>query len=110
MVLNAQKTYFFKRLRALLACAAIFLLLFGCATPAKISSPQDTIVPEYSVVAATEAPTPTPAPTPEPTPDPATLPATLVWISDTQGYSSSFPHIFLEMTQWIVDYKTDLNI
>lgn len=106
---QAKKTVLFLRLRTLLACAAIFLLLYGCAKPSQTSLSQDATGSEQNAVNAV-AETPAPTPTPEPTPDPATLPATLVWISDTQGYSSSFPHIFLEITQWIVDHKTDLNI
>ncbi len=37
-------------------------------------------------------------------------PSTLIWMSDTQGYSSSYPETLAAMTQWIVDHKTDLNI
>ena len=95
------------RLRMLLACAAIFLLLAGCAKPAETQLTQDAaVLPEDTVVAVTVAPTPSP----EPTPDPAMQPATLVWMSDTQGYASSFPKILLEMTQWIVDHAAERNI
>ena len=105
MVLNAQTTYFFKRLRTLLACAAIFLLLAGCAVPSAQpdAAPQATASPQAAVSAA-------PTVTPEPTQDPATKPVTLVWMSDAQGYTSSFPDILSDMTQWIVDHQTELNI
>lgn len=38
------------------------------------------------------------------------IPATLIWMSDTQGYSSSFPETLAAMTQWIVEHRSDLNI
>ena len=70
MVLNAQKTYFFKRLRTLLACAAIFLLLFGCAGPsAQPDAAQAAAAPQASATAA-----PTPTATPEPTQAPPQSP------------------------------------
>lgn len=37
-------------------------------------------------------------------------PVTYAWLSDTQGYSSSFPESFLAMTNWIVSQKSALNI
>ncbi|MDD3212363.1 MAG: metallophosphoesterase [Eubacteriales bacterium] len=37
-------------------------------------------------------------------------PATIVWMSDTQGYSRSYPEIFESMTNWIVDQQDALNI
>jgi predicted MPP superfamily phosphohydrolase len=40
----------------------------------------------------------------------AGLPATIVWMSDTQGYSRSYPEIFESMTNWIVDQQDALNI
>lgn len=33
-----------------------------------------------------------------------------VWMSDTQYYSESYPHIFEKMTQWVADNKEALNI
>lgn len=97
------------RLRMLLACAAFFLLLTGCAvfSPQPTPTPASTSTPEAVVL---ETSTPSPTPSPSPTPDPAMNPATLVWMSDTQGYSSSFPETFAAMTQWIVDHRLDLNI
>jgi hypothetical protein len=97
------------RLRMLLACAAIFLLLSGCSAFSPKPSPTPEVTPTLEPVVL-ETSTPSPTPTPAPTPDPAMNPATLIWMSDTQGYSSSFPKILLQMTQWIVDHKTDLNI
>ncbi len=97
------------RLRMLPACAAFFLLLTGCSafSPKPSPTPEATSTPE-AVVLQTSSPSPTP--TPAPTPDPAMNPTTLVWLSDTQGYSSSFPKILMQMTQWIVDHQQDLNI
>ncbi len=108
MVNNTQTTYLFKRLRTLLACAAIFLLLAGCASPS--SSPAAALDTPANTALAVAMETLAPTPTPEPTQDPATKPVTLVWMSDTQGYASSFPDIFSDMTQWIVDHQAELNI
>lgn len=33
-----------------------------------------------------------------------------VWMSDTQYYSESYPHIYAKMTQWVADNKEALNI
>lgn len=93
----------------LLACAAIFLTLSGCASFQPTPSPTPTITPTVEPVVL-ETSTPSPTPSPSPTPDPAMVPATLVWMSDTQGYASSFPDTMLAMTQWIVDQKQELNI
>ena len=97
------------RLRMLLACAAFFLLLTGCSVISPQPSPTPEVTPTPDAVVL-ETSTPSPTPSPSPTPDPAMNPATLVWMSDTQGYSSSFPETLSAMTQWIVDHKTDLNI
>lgn len=35
---------------------------------------------------------------------------TFVWMSDTQYYSESYPHIFKRMTEWIVEKQQELNI
>lgn len=35
---------------------------------------------------------------------------TFVWMSDTQYYSESFPHIFDRQTQWIAEMKEELKI
>lgn len=37
-------------------------------------------------------------------------PVTYAWLSDTQGYASSYPETFLAMTNWIVSQKSALNI
>ena len=34
----------------------------------------------------------------------------IVVLPDTQYYSETYPHIFLEQTQWIADNKDSLNI
>ncbi len=106
---QARKPAISIRLRMLLACAAFFLLLTGCSavSPQPNPTPEATLTPEAVVL---ETSTPSPTPSPSPTPDPAMNPATLVWMSDTQGYSSSYPETLAAMTQWIVDHKTDLNI
>ena len=33
-----------------------------------------------------------------------------VWMSDTQYYSASYPHIYKKMTEWINENKTKMNI
>jgi hypothetical protein len=35
---------------------------------------------------------------------------TFVWMSDTQYYSESYPHIFKRMTEWIAEKQQELNI
>ena len=35
---------------------------------------------------------------------------TMVWMSDTQYYSESYPYIYERMTQWVADQKEALNI
>ena len=97
------------RLRMLLACAAFFLLMTGCSVVTPKPSPTPEVTPTLEAVVL-ETSTPAPTPSPSPTPDPAMNPTTLVWMSDTQGYSSSFPKILLQMTQWIVDHQPELNI
>lgn len=109
MASHAKKTVSYTRLRMLLACAAIFLLLTGCSAFSPKPSPTPEVTPTQAAVVL-ETSTPSPTPSPSPTPDPAMNPATLIWMSDTQGYSSSFPETLSAMTQWIVDHKTDLNI
>lgn len=97
------------RLRMLLACAAFLLILTGCSAFSPQPSPTPAVTPTpEAVVLETSTPSPTPSPTP--TPDPAMIPATLIWMSDTQGYSSSFPETLAAMTQWIVEHRSDLNI
>ena len=97
------------RLRVLLACAASFLMLTGCSVLSPQPSPTPAVTPTPEAVVL-ETSTPSPTPTPAPTPDPAMNPAMLIWMSDTQGYASSFPETLSAMTQWIVDHKVDLNI
>lgn len=100
-------------LRALSVCAAIALFTAGCSVPQFIG--QQRGAHGAPAVAAPEdvpvsTPVPTPTPSPSPTPDPAMAPVTYAWISDTQGYASSFPDTFYAMTQWIVDHKAEWNI
>ncbi|MBD5046369.1 hypothetical protein GUF44_03195, partial [Xanthomonas citri pv. citri] len=35
---------------------------------------------------------------------------TFVWMSDTQYYAESYPHIFDKQTEWIKDNQKQLNI
>ncbi|HWP21675.1 MAG TPA: hypothetical protein VN417_02940, partial [Candidatus Cryosericum sp.] len=84
-------------LRALSVCAAIVLFTAGCSVPQFMAQQRGThtapavAVPEDVPVST---PVPTPTPSPSPTPDPAMAPVTYAWISDTQGYASSFPDTF----------------
>jgi len=94
-------------------CAAIALFTAGCSVPQFIGQQRGSHA--APAVAAPEdvpvsTPVPTPTPSPSPTPDPAMAPVTYAWISDTQGYASSFPDTFYAMTQWIVDHKAEWNI
>lgn len=96
--------------RAILALA-LFAVLFCLAACA--AAPGATVTPattEAPTMTAIPTATPSPSPTPEPTPDPALAPVTLAWMSDTQGYASTFPDNLNVMTKWIVDNKDRLNI
>ena len=97
------------RFAILLAITALALFAVACS-PAP-SAPAIAAQTE-AMITATPQPTATatPEPTPEPTPDPADQPVTFAWISDTQGYASSFPASLPVMTQWIVDNQERLNI
>jgi len=107
---QANQPVFPIRLRALLACAAFFLLTAtGCSAFLPAPTPTPTVAPTPEAVVL-ETTTPSPTPSPSPTQDPAMNPATLIWMSDTQGYTSSFPETLSAMTQWIVDHRTELNI
>jgi len=93
---------------AVLAAVTMFFGLAACAK-ARPSVPATTATPE-ATIAAPSAETAAPAATPEPTPDPALQPVTFAWISDTQGYASSFPENLNTMTKWIVENRERLNI
>jgi len=97
-----------------IAMLAALLSLAACVAPAAPAAAQlPTSVPqEQATLASTPNATPesTPEPTPEPTPDPALASVTFAWISDTQGYASTFPENMSIMTQWIVDNRERLNI
>ena len=84
------------------------LLFAACAKQTPVEAIATEAPQKTAEVSAT--PSPSPSPTPEPTPDPALAPATLVWLSDTQGYASTFPDSLKTMTKWIVDNKERLNI
>ena len=109
MSFRLNKLIFFRPL-AVLAMLAAVLSLAACVAPAApIAAQSATSTPEVQATLA-PIPTETPEPTPEPTPDPALAPVTFAWISDTQGYTSSFPDSLPIMTQWIVDNRERLNI
>lgn len=97
------------------AVLATVMVLFAFAACAKAQPfvQEAAITPEATIAAtsiATAAPTVTPTATPEPTNDPALKPVMFVWISDTQGYASTFPENLSVMTKWIVENRERLNI
>ena len=106
--------HFVSRAISLFAVFALALSFFACAAPAAPSALQTVTAPPHEQAspspAATASPTQTPASTPESTPDPALEPVTFAWISDTQGYASSFPDSLPIMTKWIVANRERLNI
>ena len=106
---NHKRKFTVRALTLLLALVAVSALSACAAATAPAQTP--TLVPATAET-TTPAPTstPTPSPTLEPTPDPALEPVTFVWLSDTQGYASTFPDSLKTMTQWIVDQKEALNI
>ncbi|MEN6595543.1 MAG: metallophosphoesterase [Clostridiaceae bacterium] len=108
---NNKGKLVFAWLRTPLVCAAIVLFFAGCSVSQSIGAQGGSHAAPV-VAAAEDAPafTPVPSPTPSPTPDPAMAPVTYAWISDTQGYASSFPDTFYAMTQWIVDNQAEWNI
>ena len=93
-----------------LAVLAALFCLTACATAPAASKPPALEADPTAASAASATPEPTPGPTPESTSDPALAPVTFAWISDTQGYASTFPENLNVMTQWIVDNKEKLNI
>ena len=111
---NRISRHFVSRAISLFAVFALALSFFACAAPAAPSALQTVTAPPHEQAspspAATASPTQTPAPTPESTPDPALEPVTFAWISDTQGYASSFPDSLPIMTKWIVANRERLNI
>ncbi|MBA4348113.1 MAG: hypothetical protein C0413_04605 [Clostridiales bacterium] len=90
---------------------AVVSALYGLSAYAK-TQPSAQAADATAEVTVTAAPVATamPASTPEPTQDPALEPVTFAWISDTQGYASTFPENLNTMTQWIVDNRERLNI
>lgn len=42
--------------------------------------------------------------------DEPSRPVTIAWLSDTQYYSQSFPHIFQEQIKWILHHRSNWNI
>jgi 3',5'-cyclic AMP phosphodiesterase CpdA len=103
MKLRLYKPIAFRPLGFIAMLAALFSLA-ACAAPA--ASPAAQLPTSTPQEQATLAPTATP----EPTPDPALAPVTFAWISDTQGYASTYPENLNRMTRWIVDNRERLNI
>ena len=103
---------FNKPIRAsVIAVLAAVTALFGLAACTKTNAPsQETAATQEATAAATPAASAAPAATPEPTPDPALKPVTFAWLSDTQGYASTYPENLNTMTKWIVDNRERLNI
>ena len=98
---------------AVLAAVMVLFALAACsnaAVPSQSTEVQPEATEAAAVAEATAAPTVAPTATPEPTPDPAMKPVTFAWISDTQGYASTFPENLNIMTKWIVDNRERLNI
>jgi 3',5'-cyclic AMP phosphodiesterase CpdA len=98
---------------AVLAAVMVLFTLGACsnaAVPAQATEVQPETTEAAAVPEATAAPTVAPTATPEPAPDPAMEPVTFAWISDTQGYASTFPENLNIMTKWIVDNRERLNI
>ena len=79
--------------------------MVGCASPSPAVQSAPTTAPTPAATATLP-----PTPSPSPTPDAALAPVTYAWISDTQGYASTYPETFLAMTKWIVSEKDALNI
>lgn len=96
------------RLLSIVICLAELFLTTACSAKYTAdASAQQAVSPSPDVNLAT---VPLNQITPEPTPDPALAPVTFAWISDTQGYASSFPESLPIMTKWIVDNRERLNI
>jgi len=97
----------------IIAMLAALLSLAACAAPAAFPAAQSTSAPQEQatqtpIVSAEPAQAQTAAPASAP--DPALAPVTFAWISDTQGYASTFPENLSTMTRWIVDNRERLNI
>ncbi|HWQ97027.1 MAG TPA: metallophosphoesterase [Clostridia bacterium] len=95
---------------AMTAVLAAVMVLFTLTACAKAQQPAEANEPGTPEATAAATATAAPTATPEPTPDPAMAPVTFAWISDTQGYASSFPENLNTMTKWIVDNRKKLNI
>lgn len=92
-----------KFIKALLITIIFLSVLTGCqdrAEPVPIPSPTEPLLIE----AAEPVSEPLQA-AEEPQAD-----YTFIWMSDTQHYSESVPHIFYSMTNWIADNAEKLNI
>ena len=94
----------------LIAALAAVSVLFALLACAKTQQSAEVIKPAAPETTAAATATAAPTATPEPTPDPAMAPVTFAWISDTQGYASSFPENLNTMTKWIVDNREKWNI
>lgn len=90
-----KKTLF---LAFLVLCAALLGWCLGCG-PAPEPAPAFMLTP-----------TPAPTATLVPTATPAPTPFSIVWMSDTQLYTSSYPDILPAMTQWVTDNREKENI
>lgn len=102
--------------RLFLVLLAIFILA-GCSKPqttGEIVSEQ-TVEPSSAPLVTPSPSPPLVTPSPSPTLPPDDLTAqngeyTIAWISDTQYYSRSFPEIYYEMTDFLVNEKDRLNL
>lgn len=105
-----------KRLICLLLCTLLFAASTGCLrttlsaseSPApETPAPSPTSIPTPSPMPTpTLSPTSTPSPTPSPTPVPT--PFSMIWMSDTQGYTSALSDVLISMFNWTADmYATE---
>jgi 3',5'-cyclic AMP phosphodiesterase CpdA len=94
---------------AVLAAVMVLFTLAACAQAQPPVQAATAATPEATDAAASTA-TAAPTATPGPTADPALEPVTFVWLSDTQGYASTFPENLSAMTKWIVENRERLNI
>ena len=115
--------------KALLLSLLLSLLLLGCQdtsqaealTPTPAVTEMPTVLPTsvptvetilVSAAPATASPTLVPEVTPAPTPisSPSPTPFTMVWMSDTQVLSRSYPEVFNAMRDWILNNREKENI
>ena len=94
-----------KHWTSILLIAILAVLLTACARteagPAQAAADVSAPAP-----AATSAPTVTPAPTATPAPTPFSM----VWMVDTQMYSSTYPDILNSIFQWTADVRDEKNV